>query len=153
MRVMDDGELRWRRAYDGLGWDRQGQKGGYWISDATESFGQGLRDLFEQSAYPDYVECRFTNDTPVPARYGRKWWQKYCFCSGAMVSFSLPIAQDVSITVVDRDGQTVQTIAKDYYIAGKHTEMVNGGLLPEGICFVLFRAGEYAQMQKIAVMK
>ncbi len=152
MRVDDAGELHWRRAYSGLGEVVVSMYGGYRRVEAADAFENGLKHFYELAVPPDYVECSITGSTPIPARYGRRWWQKYCFCSGAVISFSLPSSQNVSITVVDRDGQVVQTIAEDYYLAGKHTEVVNGGLLPAGVYFVRFRADTYEKMQKMVVV-
>ncbi len=152
IRVDDAGEMRWRRLYSGSGEVVEGWYGGYREVDAADVFEHGLRDFYELPSLPDSVQCSITRSTPIPARYGRRWWQKYCFCSGAEISFSLPSSQNVSITVVDRNGNVVQTIAEDYYLAGKHTEVVNGGLLPVGVYFVTFRAGACTKMQKMMVV-
>jgi hypothetical protein len=152
LRTDDAGDLRLWRVYSELGKVVRGMYGGYREVTAADAFEQGLQDFYELPSLPDSVTCSITRTASIPGRYGRRWWQKYCFVSGAVISFSLPHSQNVSITVVDPSGQVVQTITDDYYLAGKHIAVVNGGLLPAGVYFVSFRAGAYATMQKMVVV-
>ncbi|HEY3295455.1 MAG TPA: T9SS type A sorting domain-containing protein [bacterium] len=69
------------------------------------------------------------------------------------ISFSLPKASAVKVTVFDISGRLVETLADQRMNAGEHRLWMEGSMLPSGIYFVRLEAGEHTDTQKLLLIK
>jgi len=67
---------------------------------------------------------------------------------------SLPISSQLRVNVYNLMGQHVETLANDYFSAGRHTLLLNGDNLASGVYFVeAFVPEKLHQMQKVVLLK
>ncbi|MCB1059868.1 MAG: T9SS type A sorting domain-containing protein [Calditrichaeota bacterium] len=69
------------------------------------------------------------------------------------ISFSLPVASNIELSVVNAVGQEVAVLAQGAYSAGNHTVKFNGQNLASGIYFYTLKAGNFTAQHKMLLLK
>ena len=75
------------------------------------------------------------------------------FNSSTVISFSLPEAQLMTVTVYDLLGQRVATVFKGDQQAGRHTIIWDATDFPSGVYFTRFEAGEKLESIKMVLLR
>jgi outer membrane protein assembly factor BamB len=75
------------------------------------------------------------------------------FNPNATISFRLPYAQRVTLTLHNVLGRQVQLLTDQIYQGGEHSLVLDGRVLPSGIYFARLQAGSYSQTQKLVLLK
>ncbi len=75
------------------------------------------------------------------------------FNPATTLSFTLPNAADISLTVYDIQGGAVARLADGWMTAGTHEIAFDGANLPSGVYLTQFRAGNYTKTQKLLLLK
>lgn len=71
----------------------------------------------------------------------------------ALVRFDLPQASDVTVEVFDLLGRRVSVLAEGTHTAGTHTIRLDSSAMPAGVYVVRMRAGTFAAMQQVTVVR
>jgi uncharacterized delta-60 repeat protein len=154
-----NGEVDWVTRYDGPAFGAD-----YPASITT----WGYRDVFVagsspgENTYLDYTLIRYQepyiqgaeNPTQVIPH-------SLCFHSpspnpfnpSTTLSYELPTASEVKLTVCDTAGRLVATLVQGRQLAGGHSVTFDGSELPSGIYFARLEAGEFMQTQKLVLLK
>jgi uncharacterized repeat protein (TIGR01451 family) len=69
------------------------------------------------------------------------------------ISFSLPVASDISLDVYNILGQQITTVYQGYLEAGNHSFYWNGSSVSSGIYLYRLKAGAYTQTMKMMLLK
>jgi len=69
------------------------------------------------------------------------------------ISFSVPRAGNVELSVFDISGRVIATLASGAYAAGEHSVTFDGAALPSGIYFAHLSAGSIQRTQKLVLLK
>ncbi len=75
------------------------------------------------------------------------------FNSSATISYVLPTATDVKITVYDMNGRLVETLEDDYRLAGTYSAVWNGMNAPTGMYWFVLNADSKELMTKGVLIK
>ncbi len=75
------------------------------------------------------------------------------FNPSTTISFSLPQAGNVKLTVFDALGKTVQEIANKEFSSGNHSINFNAANLTSGVYFYRIEAGSFVQSKKMVLLK
>ncbi|MGE5430648.1 MAG: two-component regulator propeller domain-containing protein [Syntrophomonadaceae bacterium] len=75
------------------------------------------------------------------------------FNPSTRITYSLPEAQNVNLTVYDMLGKEVSTLVSEYKPAGQHSVQFNAGSLPSGIYVYIIQAGEFRSSRKLLLLK
>jgi hypothetical protein len=103
--------------------------GGYKYSDITEA---------------DYV---------VPTAYSLNQNYPNPFNPNTMISYSLPLASNVKISVYNAIGETVKILENGFKSAGNYSVSFNAANMPSGIYFYRIEAGTFSQVRKMMLLK
>jgi len=71
----------------------------------------------------------------------------------ATITFSIPVETNVTITVYDVNGKTIETLLNNELAAGKHQLIWNGTKYSSGVYFVSMRAGKVLSTQSVMLVK
>ncbi len=69
------------------------------------------------------------------------------------ISYTLPRASNVKISVFNINGQLVKTLSEGHHAAGEHLVTFDGSALSSGVYFVFMKADNFSTSQKIILMK
>jgi hypothetical protein len=108
-----------------------------WIAPLTDSSSVTLADL-NQIIPKDFV---LYQNYPNP------------FNPSTAISYQLPEAAFVTLTVFDVLGNEIETLTKDYMQAGVHEVFFNASDLSSGMYFYRIRANEFEKMYKMILIK
>jgi hypothetical protein len=75
------------------------------------------------------------------------------FNPSTVISFSLPVAQPVVLTVFDILGREIATLAKGTMAAGSHRVTFDAGGLPSGVYYCRLTAGSFISTKKMILMR
>ncbi|MBU0691378.1 T9SS type A sorting domain-containing protein [bacterium] len=75
------------------------------------------------------------------------------FNSITTIAFSLPVCNNVEISLYDINGRYVKNIAQERMTAGEHALRVDAIGLPSGVYFVKAQAGDIAAVKKVVLIK
>lgn len=75
------------------------------------------------------------------------------FNPSTTISFYIPRASNVQLSVFDVTGRVVQSISMGMVSAGQHQVTINGSDLPSGIYFYRLTAGTYQATKRMVLMK
>lgn len=75
------------------------------------------------------------------------------FNPSTSLSFELPDAMEVDLSVIDAMGRTVATLAAGHHQAGKHALHFDAGDLPSGVYFARLRAGSVVRTSKMVLLR
>ena len=71
----------------------------------------------------------------------------------ATISFSLPRAADVKLSIVNALGEEIATLASGHLRAGEHSVRWSSGTLPAGIYFVQLRHGASLESTHVEIVR
>ncbi len=92
-------------------------------------------------------------EEPVkPTTYSLNIKQNPIYRSGVL-SFTLPKASDVDITLYDITGRMVSKLASGKFSAGSHTVTLNASKLANGVYFVHMKADNFNTVKKVTVIR
>ena len=75
------------------------------------------------------------------------------FNPSTAISFQLPSARDVKLTVYDVSGREVAVLVDGYQPAGYHKVTFEAGDLPSGVYFARLQAGDFQGVRKLLLVK
>ncbi len=100
-----------------------------------------------------YMGLPSVEEEPVkPATYSLNIKQNPIYRSGVL-SFTLPKASDVEITLYDATGRMVSKLASGKFSAGSHTVTLNASKLTNGVYFVHMKADNFNTVKKVTVIR
>lgn len=91
--------------------------------------------------------------TPLPVRYELGQNYPNPFNPATNISFSLPFAGKVSLTVYNAAGEQVAVLTNKYYSAGTYSVPFNASGLSSGIYYYRIISGDFVQTRKMVVLK
>lgn len=89
----------------------------------------------------------------LPAFYTLEQNYPNPFNPSTIISFSLPKAGDVQLSVFDAIGRKVATLADGYQTAGQHNIEFNASSLASGVYFYTLTAGDFTATKKMLLVK
>jgi hypothetical protein len=101
----------------------------------------------------DLVPPNAAGDVNQPLNYSLSPAYPNPFNPSTTISFGLPQAADVRLTVYDITGREVTTLANARMDAGYHTVEFSAAGLPSGVYLCRLHAGEFSAMRKLVLMK
>jgi len=75
------------------------------------------------------------------------------FNSSTVITYSLPVASDVSLQLFDVMGSRIKTLVRDYKQPGSHTVVFDADNYPAGVYFAGFISGEFTTFRKIMIIR
>jgi hypothetical protein len=75
------------------------------------------------------------------------------FNPSTMISFQLPTASDIRLTIFNLLGQELFTLAQGRFEAGQHSFRFDATNLPSGVYLYRLSAGSFSQTRKMALVK
>ncbi len=122
-----------------------------WTVRATDNNTPGTwaSDTFQFSCFPDAA----TDHPQLPAAFTLAQNYPNPFNPATTISFALPRASRMSLTLFDVNGRHVRTLYDDWRKPGYHALALDARALPSGIYFIRMSAGDYAATRKIVLMK
>ena len=69
------------------------------------------------------------------------------------ITFSLPVAMDVELNVIDLQGRLVQTLISGNRSEGQHHAILNGEELSSGVYFIQLLTNEGIHYSKVILLK
>ncbi|MDP8241252.1 MAG: carboxypeptidase regulatory-like domain-containing protein [Candidatus Hatepunaea meridiana] len=75
------------------------------------------------------------------------------FNAVATVSYNLPAATHVRLSVFNTEGRLIQTLSNGWIMAGEHQTEINGYSLPTGIYILRLDAGKLSQTKRLVLLK
>jgi len=75
------------------------------------------------------------------------------FNPSTTISFSLPMASNVNLTIYNVLGQRVATLVNNHLDAGSHTLSFNAAKFASGVYFYRLEAGSYVALKKMMLLK
>ena len=75
------------------------------------------------------------------------------FNTTTLISFALPIPQDVSLIVYDNLGRVMETLINRHMPAGRHKIFFNAGERASGIYFYQVKSEKYLNTKKMLIIK
>ena len=99
--------------------------------------------------YSNIVEADFI----LPAVYALNQNYPNPFNPNTLISYSLPLASNVKISVYNAIGETVQILENGFKNAGNYSVTFNAATMPSGIYFYRIEAGKFSQVRKMMLLK
>ena len=109
------------------------------IVSGWENWGENFDNLASELTIP--VEYSFDPAYPNP------------FNPTTTLSYSLPVGENVNLTVFDVQGREITRLVQGYKTAGTHTVEFNASMLPSGVYFAHFKAGSFTETRKLLLVK
>ena len=75
------------------------------------------------------------------------------FNPSTIITFDLPVSQNVKLTVFDILGNETETLLNKYLSSGKHTITFNADAFPSGIYLYQLEAGNFVQSKKMILLR
>jgi photosystem II stability/assembly factor-like uncharacterized protein len=94
----------------------------------------------------------FENEMPMHSVYLSQNYPNP-FGSITHITYNLPKANKVSLTIYDIEGKLVRSLVNNYQISGEYTVVWECGAIKEGTYFYQLRAGEFVQTKKLLIIK
>ncbi|NNJ53441.1 MAG: T9SS type A sorting domain-containing protein [Ignavibacteriaceae bacterium] len=138
-----------------------------WAQEGPNTIGNVVCTMVKGRDADDYVAVAThgkgvfssTNATPVegestlPENYSLLQNYPNPFNPSTTISFSLPAAGEVKLSLFDALGSEVDVIAANDFSAGNHSINYNASNLPSGVYFYRIEAGSFVQSKKMILMK
>jgi hypothetical protein len=155
------GETIWTRTYGGISVDlgssaQQTEDGGYVIVGVTVSFGAGSGDIYlirtDQNGLTG-VEDTDTGSAVSPPVCELLLNHPNPFHHSTMISFSLPAATQVTLSIYDITGRLVETLVNETQQPGIHQINWNRKGNPSGVYFYRLKAWKTVETRKMVVVE
>ncbi len=91
--------------------------------------------------------------TEVPSKYSLSQNYPNPFNPRTVVSFSLPVAGDVSLKVYDVRGREVQTLVNERMSAGTYEAAIDGSGLTSGVYFYRMQTRDFSETRRMLLLK
>jgi hypothetical protein len=154
----------WWQTFGGSGNDRgrsvqQTSDGGYIIAGFTNSYGAGGYDVYLIKTEPEGSE--FFGEPPAAVQFPVVTPGKFSlspvfpnpFNPTTVLSFQLPIASKVSLTVYNLSGRKVVELINGWRDAGTHEVTFDGSQLASGVYIYHLEAGDFSGARKMVLVK
>jgi hypothetical protein len=165
IRTDTSGDTTWTRIYGGVNDDwgrsvRQTTDGGYIIAGATESFGEGPRDVYLIKVGPPDGIGKSEGTVSLPKTLSLS--QNYPNPFNPMTTIELAIPEGVSgktsLAIYDTRGRRVRVLVDRSLAPGKYSfswdgRDERGGSVQSGIYLYRLKAGDYVSTRKLVVLK
>ncbi|MBU1984227.1 T9SS type A sorting domain-containing protein [bacterium] len=157
VKTNSQGGLLWTRTFGGNTWDeaqsvQQTSDGGYIMAGYTESFGAGSRDFYLVKTGPDQLDSE-----PIclsaPSQYMLYPNFPNPFNPSTRISYALPKAAHVRLTVFNLLGEQIATLADGIQPTGIHTLSFDGSALASGVYLYLLQSEGFSQARKMVLLK
>jgi hypothetical protein len=125
------------------------------ISIPVISNDNGSIEILEASssdAYGRLLETTASVITPLPTSYAVDQNYPNPFNAKTMISFDLPVANDVNVGIYSVTGQLVETISGRYE-AGSHSITWDASNVASGVYFYKVTSGSFSQTMKMTLLK
>ena len=99
--------------------------------------------------YSSIVEA----EVAVPKNYELNQNFPNPFNPNTVISYSLPLASNVRLSIYNSLGQTVKVLENGYKNAGSYSVSFNANELPTGTYFYKMEAGQFSQIKKMMLLK
>ena len=99
---------------------------------------------YSSSAYADYV---------VPSVYSLNQNYPNPFNPTTVISWSVPLASNVKITIYNSIGEEIRVIENEFKEAGNYESEINASSFSSGVYFYRLEAGTFSQVRKMMVLK
>ncbi len=105
-------------------------------------------------AYLHFTAGSAANETPIlPKAFSVAQNYPNPFNAKTTISFILPIAANVTVTIYDTEGKVVQTINAGQMEAGTRSVVWDAGKVVSGVYYYKVTAGDFSQTMKATVQK
>jgi hypothetical protein len=154
-RCSNQGDLLWSQSYGDSLYDNVA---GLAVDDSGYVYGAGIANSSQTTFYGwnfklwPAVNAVIGNDPIIIPKY-RLVSSPNPFNPSTTLSYELPAASELKLTVFDTAGRLVATLAEGRQLAGAHSVIFEGSDLPSGIYFARLAAGEFTQTQKLVLLK
>ncbi|MGB3478352.1 MAG: T9SS type A sorting domain-containing protein [bacterium] len=156
IKVNSNGDSLWTSVIGGSGSDgardiHQTSDQGYIIVGDTGSFGSGSLDMYLVKILPDTMGIRTDNLKPNHGSIMRSIQnpQRQLIA----IQYYLSKGCDVRIDIYNALGGKIETITKKNESPDLHLLTWNGASTPSGVYFVKFEAGDFAEVQKVVLLR
>ncbi|TKJ38437.1 hypothetical protein CEE37_13040 [candidate division LCP-89 bacterium B3_LCP] len=125
------------------------------ISDDTFNFGKVGNDGVSGPG-GEWMLSGWEEDlvqTVAPSDYGLSSAYPNPFNPETKLTFTLPQAGEVSLSVYDLSGREVATLYDGYYPSGSHEAIFNAQGLTSGVYFIRLATGDFQQTRKLMLLK
>lgn len=105
-------------------------------------------------AYLHFTAGSASNDNPIlPKVFSVAQNHPNPFNAKTTISFTLPVAANVTVTIYDIEGKVVQTINAGQMEAGTHSVVWDAGKTASGVYYYKITAGDFSQTMKATLQK
>lgn len=106
-----------------------------------------------RNVYAQVVTVEADLESTMPTEFALLQNYPNPFNPNTLISFSIPVASSVSVTVFDALGRNVATLVNSTLSAGNHSVSFDASTLSNGIYFYQLRAGDFSAVRKMVLMK
>jgi uncharacterized delta-60 repeat protein len=125
--------------------------GGGFMVGTTYSTGNA-GDIWVVRLLPD-SQLAVAPARPTPQNHALVYNYPNPFNAATTIAYELPEASDVSLSIYNLNGETVQAVEFKQQTAGKHEFMFDGHQLASGLYFVQLRGRNYSASAKMILLK
>jgi len=161
LKVDSLGDTIWTRAFDpGYSTEarsvQQTTDGGYIIAGSTKDTISGDYDVYlvktDENGLTGIQEERLTHSARR-STYTLEQNKPNPFCKLTSISYSLPTATDVTLSIYDITGRLVETLVNETQQPGVHRFNWDRTTNPSGVYFYQLSAGEFVETRKMVVVE
>jgi hypothetical protein len=122
---------------------------------AISSKGQLYAGTFDNGIYISKSTVTSVQDIAddVPLKYNLSQNFPNPFNPETAITFSLPVSQNIKLSVYNIIGKEVATLKNEYAPAGTHTVRFNASGLPSGVYIYTLQAGSFRDSKKLLLLK
>jgi Secretion system C-terminal sorting domain len=111
-----------------------------------------IRDWIDEGAMNDITAIDDDGDQ-IPDKIALHQNYPNPFNPTTTISFSLPVASDVSLTILNLLGEEVASVASGHHSAGIHSVQWDATGHPSGVYFYKMQAGSYVETRRLVLLR